>query len=328
MSSKRPTAGELPAAPPRLRLWGVVAAAVAVAAAGSLAGCAGELWWGCDLLSHFRVQYAGIGLLGGLVLIHARQRRWAAAAGLVAVGNLAVIAPLDFGPPQRPVAHSWRLLQLNVHTGHREPQRVLAYLRKVDADIVVLEEVNADWLLRLEPFLAAYPHRFVEPEEDNFGLVVASRVPVTSGAVEWIGEVQVPSVIAELDCAGQPLHLVATHPLPPIGTLYTRLRNDQLARLAERIAAMRGPVLLAGDLNATSWSAAFRRLVAKTGLRDSRLGFGVQPSWPAFCPPLWVAIDHVLATPEVVVLDRQVGPSVGSDHLPVLVTFGFALAVD
>jgi endonuclease/exonuclease/phosphatase (EEP) superfamily protein YafD len=322
MSSSSLTAGE--AAPPRLRLWGLAAAAAMVAAAGSLAGWAGSLWWGCDLLSHFRVQYAVIGLVGGLLLWLRGHRVWAAFAGLVALANLAVVAPLDFGPPPRPVARTWRLLQLNVHTGNRTPDRVLDYLRQCDADIVVLEEVNGDWLLRLEPWLAGYPYRIAEPEEDNFGLVVASRLPVLSGGVVWIGEVQVPSVVAELNCGGRPLHLVATHPVPPIGTLYTRLRNEQLERLAERIAELPGPVLLAGDLNATSWSHAFRRFTAHTGLHDSRRGFGVQPTWPSFCPPLQIPIDHVLASPEVVIRDRQLGPSVGSDHLPVLVTFGLA----
>jgi endonuclease/exonuclease/phosphatase (EEP) superfamily protein YafD len=54
-------------------------------------------------------------------------------------------------------------------------------------------------------------------------------------------------------------------------------------------------------------------------LRDSQLGFGVQPSFPTFSWAIRIPIDHCLVSPEVVVLDRKLAPSVGSDHFPVMV---------
>jgi endonuclease/exonuclease/phosphatase family metal-dependent hydrolase len=48
-------------------------------------------------------------------------------------------------------------------------------------------------------------------------------------------------------------------------------------------------------------------------------GCGWQTTWPAFLFPMRIAVDHCLVSPELRVLRREVGRSVGSDHLPQLV---------
>ena len=50
-------------------------------------------------------------------------------------------------------------------------------------------------------------------------------------------------------------------------------------------------------------------------------GYGFQPSWPANNRLLRIPIDHVLHSPEIVIHDRVIGSTVGSDHFPVLVDF-------
>jgi len=55
-------------------------------------------------------------------------------------------------------------------------------------------------------------------------------------------------------------------------------------------------------------------------LPDSRAGRGIQPSWPASLPAaLRIPIDHCLVSPGIAVVGRQLGPQVGSHHLPVIV---------
>jgi endonuclease/exonuclease/phosphatase family metal-dependent hydrolase len=58
------------------------------------------------------------------------------------------------------------------------------------------------------------------------------------------------------------------------------------------------------------------------GLRDSREGFGLQNSWPAYWPWLSITIDHCLVSRDIRLIDRKVGPDIGSDHYPVLVEVG------
>lgn len=74
-----------------------------------------------------------------------------------------------------------------------------------------------------------------------------------------------------------------------------------------------------GDFNMTPWSPKFRQLVADSHLRDTVRGFGLQPTWPAGAPQFWIPIDHVLVSPDILVVDRRVGPDLGSDHYPVIV---------
>src|SRR5262249_47853040 len=134
----------------------------------------------------------------------------------------------------------------------------------------------------------------------------------------YVGDAEVPSVLARADVHGTSLTIVGSHPLPPGGREYSRLRNQQLDAVARFINGQAGPTVLLGDLNATPWNFYFRRFVKSTGLKDSSMGFGLQPTWPAGFLPLRIPIDHCLLSPELKVVRRLVGPNVGSDHLPLI----------
>lgn len=162
------------------------------------------------------------------------------------------------------------------------------------------------------------------PREDNFGIAFFSKHPFLRSEIRDIGEADVPSVIAVMKLPDGPLTLIATHPLPPASQEYSRLRNDQLARLPEIVRQANSPVLLLGDLNATPWCSHFKQLLRQSGLRDSSQGRGVQGSWPTCLPILLIPIDHCLHTAGVQVIGRTTGPKVGSDHFPLVVDFVLA----
>ena len=77
--------------------------------------------------------------------------------------------------------------------------------------------------------------------------------------------------------------------------------------------------MVLGDLNATAWCYAFRRFLRETGLKDSARGWGYQATWPTGFLPLRIPIDHCLLSPDLKVLNRRIGPNVGSDHFPLTV---------
>ena len=75
-----------------------------------------------------------------------------------------------------------------------------------------------------------------------------------------------------------------------------------------------------GDFNATPWTYTLARLTERMGLRNARQGYGIQPSWPARIPILWMPLDHVLVSPGLDVIDHGIGAGLGSsDHYPVRV---------
>jgi endonuclease/exonuclease/phosphatase (EEP) superfamily protein YafD len=84
--------------------------------------------------------------------------------------------------------------------------------------------------------------------------------------------------------------------------------------MATRIGQEESPVVVVGDLNVTPWSAHYRRLLAEAELIDSQRVTACNPVGPHSAGPLGLPIDHVLHSDDVTVLDRELGPSFGSDH--------------
>jgi len=304
-------------------LWELVTIGGAILAIATVFGFLGRFWWFLDLFSHFRVQYF-FGLLAvALVLLMRARLKAPAFFGVLAMVNLCVIAPLYVGKEPQPtkVSRSYRGLLTNVNTESGDPAKVGQAIRQLDPDFVALEEVNDQWLSALSVPLGAYPYSKAMPRADNFGIALYSKHPFARSEIRQVGEVEIPSVIAELELPDGRLTVIATHPLPSCGAEYSRLRNDQLARLPGIVKQATSPVLLLGDLNATPWCSHFKRLLRESGLRDSSQGRGVLATWPTQLPILQIPIDHCLHTAGIHVTRRAIGPAVGSDHYPLVVDF-------
>lgn len=306
---------------PKIRWLGLLSAAGTVATAFSILAFAGQLYWLLDLAAHFRVQSAiGLGLIT-LLLAVGREWRSAAFAGCGATLNLAVLLPYFFSSASLPVsdAPKIRLALINVNTANRRFDLVRDFIRTSKADVVAVQEVNGEWMSELAGLRSIYPHVAAQSREDNFGIALFSRRPFAREEILHLGKVRVPSVLGELDVGGRKLQLLTTHPVPPRTRAGTRLRDDQLAAVAEVLKNLRGTRVLLGDLNASPWSAEFRKLVRETGLHDSARGMGLQLTWPSQPWFLRVPIDHCLISPDLRVVARQVGSDVGSDHFPIIV---------
>jgi len=77
-------------------------------------------------------------------------------------------------------------------------------------------------------------------------------------------------------------------------------------------------VVIMGDFNATPWSRPFRRVVARSGLCDSRSGLASRLA-SAAAAIVRIPIDHVLVSCSIGVRDRHIERDVRSDHLPVVI---------
>jgi len=206
-----------------------------------------------------------------------------------------------------------------VHTANRRHDLVRALIGECEPDLIVLEEVDHEWMTALLGLHTAYPHVCQQPREDNFGIALFSRVPLGSAQIIHLGEAGVPSVTARVDLAGKPVLVLGTHPVPPWGSEGSRLRNQQLESIPGFLAPWKGLVILVGDLNTTPWSHHFESLIRDAELVDSSRGFGLQPSWPSDLLPLRIPIDHCLLSADLRTVSRELGPRIGSDHLPLLV---------
>lgn len=296
----------------RWRWW------AALFAIGAISGSSGAWWWVFDLAAHF-LPYQTLGLaICAAGLWWKRDRIAAAVATVLLIGCLTFIAPYYWSRSVSVEGHRTTLRVCNVFCHNTEPERVLTLLRESPTDVVVLLEVTIEWAERFQELRDVYPHMQFEPEAGSFGIGVLSRQPWVNLQHRSFGRQKLPSLIVDFPIGDEGTwQLVATHPLPPISSLNAASRDEQLQRVATYCAEHDGPIVVAGDLNASPWSHAFRRLCHDGGLRDSSLGFGIHPTWPTIGPLAVIPIDHILPSREVGVASRQVERRVGSDHRPV-----------
>jgi endonuclease/exonuclease/phosphatase (EEP) superfamily protein YafD len=306
--------------PPRpRRLTGLDAVGLATLAA-SLAGSCGRWHWLLDIAANFRWYWLVAAVVGLVACLRWRRPLAIGSLALAAAANGWELSPYWL-PGPAPAAISRReplsIVSANVLWSNPEKARVRDWLGDRDADVVAILEMNEDWLTVIEPLLARYPHRVVRTRKDNFGIALFSKRPFLAVDVVEFGGVPLPSIVARIEWDGTPFTIVATHPPPPGGPALAAARDTALRGLAAFVAAAEDPCVVVGDLNATPWSAVFRDLIRMSGLRDSALGRGIQPTWNARFPAPRIPIDHILVPPGTVVLDRSVGPDLGSDHFPV-----------
>jgi len=331
----RPTAGAGLTRTPILmhsRFHAALTVAAAVLLAVTIAGSCGAWHWLLDLASHFR-WYGLLAAGAGVVLAARRPRSLAmACAGLALAGNAWALLPCWLPPPAtsavavaaetESAVPPLSLILSNLHHRNADRSLAVAYLRDRAPDVAVLLEVDAAWATDLSSLDALYPFRIVEPQAGSFGIALLSRWPLEDGRVVALGGTPFPNIVATVRFHGRGIRVVATHPHPPLDAVNAAALQAQLVGVAAVAAGSRAPCIVAGDFNATPWSLGYRTFAARSGLRDTALGRGVQPTWNARLPAPRIPIDHVFASPDLAVLRRAVGPDVGSDHFPVEVTLG------
>ena len=303
-------------------MWIAWATVVAVTGLCTLAGFAGRFGWPIELAAHFRAQYALILTIALAPALFTSPPIPVFVVGSLLLINLATILPLYRKPRSQPAADSptLRLLHANILVSNRNHAAIERLIRDQQPDIVLLEEINQRWMDALRGLQPAYPHGAAVVLSNEYGLALFSRLPLEHVEAVQIIPGGLPSIVARLSVAGRQVTLFGTHPHAPTNRLKTSLRDRHLLALIDYVRGLTGPVIVFGDFNTTSWSWVFQRLVREGRLRDSRQGFGVQPTWPTEWLPLFrVPIDHCLVSRDVLVLNRRVGPSVGSDHLPILI---------
>ena len=234
-------------------------------------------------------------------------------------------APTKAHPPNAATTTSTlKLLYANINSQTPDHQPLLDLIRAESPDIVLLAEVNAAWARSLAAITTDWPHRLIH---DTAGQLRHRRLespPPHRLAHRRLGTSGVPSIDLRVVVDGQPITILFTHPLPPVTAATHTAGNAQLLEVAN-IARARGPtVMMIGDFNATPWATVYSRALAASGLRDSAIGRGWQPSWPTGLPAACrIPIDHCWYGPALVINDRRLGPAIGSDHLPLIVEVAY-----
>lgn len=282
-----------------------------------------------ELTTHFRLQYALLST--ACVLFFTAYRSWPLmlVALCCAAFNWGYILPYytyKQPPPSAGASTHLKLMHSNVEARNTNYAALLDEVRKVNPDVIVLQEVTSRWSEHLQELNAAYPYSKALSKQGGGGIALFSRFPLEAAEVLILDESSMthPAIAARLMVGDKTFSLVTLHPMTPVRDDKFAYRNEQFAKVASMLRATVGPKMLVGDLNTSMWSPYFQDLLRDSGLRDARAGAGILPSWPSYLPAFMrIPIDHCLVSTEVSVKSIDTGDYVGSDHYPLIVELEF-----
>ncbi len=304
----------------RVTLAGLLQAAALVTIVFSFVTSFDHLHYNIELFAHFRLQYLVISLILLIFFVAARNLAVGALLLVTVVFNAGYVLPWYFGGDQQNDSGGIKLLHANVLSSNDDYDRLLELVANEQPDLIFVQELSPAWLEAIRPLQTTYPYTYTEPRQDNFGIGLFSRLPLDTVTHVASPPLDFPTIVATLTVNGEQLTLINTHPMIPLGRANVEARNEHLDSVAALAKQAKRPVMLIGDFNTTVWTRPYRALEAETGLRNSRQGFGILPTWSTFMPFAMIAIDHALVSDGIGVVETRTGPRIGSDHLPLILT--------
>ncbi len=295
-------------------------------AAASLAALLAPFGWPFELFAHFRWQ-VGIAALALLLASLVLRRPWMMIVAGVTVALQWLPGALLSGQASahEPAARACsdeplRVVTANAWFVNTDHAALVAWLSRSDADIIALQEITPQWVAALASLERTYPYRKFVPREDPYGIALLSRWPIADvRAVDFAGDGR-PSLVADIDVQGRKLQVIALHTRWPVLHDLQVARDRALQQAAALALTRPDATILLGDLNLTPYAPAFAQLVSGSGLQDALAGETWRPTWQAGFWPLALPIDHVLVPRGSCVTAHEIGPYLGSDHRPLLVT--------
>ena len=304
----------------RLRgLWpGARVGCIAAALVEPVAGLLSRYHWLADMFTHFQEPAFAITVVA--LAANARShRKTSLVLTILAAIQLLPLVRYSVGNPVPPSTDSperLRVLVSNVLYNNRTCADLARLIRSERPDVIGLVEYGPTCREALADLRSEYPYRGEFASGPSGVALWFRRRPELIDRPEWPVRSGNCLLHATFRFAGKDRQIWVVHPTSPMYR-FAHPGNPELTAIATRVRDAGGSRIVMGDMNSTDGSAHFRDFLRVTGLRDSRLGFGRQPSWPTEF--LYrIAIDHVLISDDLAVTARRLGPKVGSDHFPIL----------
>jgi endonuclease/exonuclease/phosphatase (EEP) superfamily protein YafD len=257
------------------------------------------------------------------------RRRWALAvtAVVLVVVHLVLVLPAVPArglPAWARIAPRVTVLSANLYDANATPASAASTVMDTDADVLVLVEISREMQTALEA--AGIEERFPYHERNEFderaGSVegIYSRHPIRTATIVPVANSGFPSAVIEVGTAT--IEVMAIHVSDP--TLDEGEWRAELATVGRFARDVSGPLVIAGDFNATRWNPQYADLF-DDGLRDAveTSGRGLTFSWPVhrLLPVPVMRLDHALGNASVAAVDNHDVTIPGSDHRGLLTTW-------
>lgn len=233
--------------------------------------------------------------------------------------------PMYFSRPVSPPPDSQPLtiLTYNINLSPPDIQGITDDIRRIDADIVAIQELTVNAATRFEAELSTqYPYRAFHPIVGFHGQGVLSKYPITSDEF-W--KVYLGHQRVTIDFNGTEIAVYNVHPVHhilPFWGFDIRPRTEEVNLFLEKAAHDDIPILIVGDMNMTDQSGDYQRITRIYQDSYRHVGYGMGTTFPAHIPllPSLVRIDYVFHSEEFTAIQADVLRSTGgSDHRPLVV---------
>jgi endonuclease/exonuclease/phosphatase (EEP) superfamily protein YafD len=323
----------------------VLVAACALPVAGTLLSFSRRTHWFFRIWDFPRVQIAAVAAVAGTSYA-IRFFRGSVADYVLLVPTSAVVAwqlyrIRTYTPLTRPTVqrvrddeadpeNRIRLMVTNVRMENEHHERLIETVERVDPDVVIALEIDDRWHAALAPLLARYAFAVRRPQNNYYGMVVMSRLPLVDPKVEYLVQEDVPSIHTRVRLkSGVEVTLHALHPRPPepLRDQPSSPRDAELVVVGRAIGETSDhPTIVAGDLNDVAWSETSELFVRLSGLLDPRAGRGFYNSYNAENPIFRYPLDHVFHSNHFKLVRIARLEPIGSDHFPIFIELQYVAA--
>ena len=206
---------------------------------------------------------------------------------------------------------SLRVMSFNVlGTNLKGGPAIRDEIARSGADVVVILEAQP-LQAHLKSLGETYPYRLGCGEGTaGCDLMVLSRHPFVEKTIGTLSELRAERYMQEaVEVEGKKVNVVASHLSKPY---FDHFHTAELWRLWRRLDRIEGPLVLAGDFNASSMAPDMMWFLQRSGLRRAPF----EPStWPIRLGPFGIGIDHIYArAPMRLKSLEQITDAYGSNH--------------
>ena len=269
---------------------------------------------------------AVIALIAGHLLL-------AGAAGALTIYYLVLTLPRLLPERHKPAwietAPRMLLAVANVYVDNETPDQAAAQLVGCGADVIVIAESTPAFMQMFDEVggAASHPHRLHDPDDNSeYAMMIASSRPLGAHSrMQQVGPLTL--ALAEVCIADIAVTVAALNPMATFDEGGHATWKEQIHALKGFIPTIKGPLVVAGDLNMTSYRPEFRALL-RLGLSDAidSLGKSLKPSfslksvWPLGALGAIARLDHALTNDRIRAVDVKNMAAMGSDHIPFVIT--------
>jgi len=161
-----------------------------------------------DRLGHFPVQCAVAAFVLAIWAVVRRRRPGSGWILVVTFGafllNGAWLLPyLPVASEREHVAeNTLKVVQLNVLRFNKNTEKVTAWIRKENPDVLVVQEVDSQWREAFKGINDIFGYRIIVERKDDFGLAVFSKHRILSRTTDVLPFINVPALFVVLDFRG------------------------------------------------------------------------------------------------------------------------------